>query len=245
MGIINLNHSKIVPRASFCSLLWSSLNICPVSPHSLHGRHGPEKRSNAQLLFIQGLLWSYSIQLPRKVEIWKSICSFLDLFLGHPLCQKPPRLLSGTTSVLLDSMMMLWRHLEDGALPRRVEIWKLICSFLDVSVGHPLCKIHLLRNHQHPHKLLDDALEGESERSENVKKGKKWKTWKREKELHSQAHSVTLIQNVHNFTQLDTSGYKWTPRETWPIIDSSGHWWTKIYTSKDEWTQLDTTSQKT
>jgi hypothetical protein len=31
------------------------------------------------------------------------ICSFLDVSLGHPLCQKPPRLISGTTSILLDS----------------------------------------------------------------------------------------------------------------------------------------------
>jgi hypothetical protein len=32
------------------------------------------------------------------------IRSFLDVSLGHPLCQKPPRLLSGTSSVLLDSL---------------------------------------------------------------------------------------------------------------------------------------------
>ena len=68
------------------------------------------------------------------------ICSFLDLSLGHPLCQKQQRLLSGTSSVLLDSMMMLWRHIGDGAFPRKVEIRKLICSFLDVSFRHPLCQ---------------------------------------------------------------------------------------------------------
>jgi hypothetical protein len=28
----------------------------------------------------------------------------VDVSLGHPLCQKPPRLLSGTSSVLLDSL---------------------------------------------------------------------------------------------------------------------------------------------
>ena len=75
--------------------------------------------------------------LPRQAEIWKLICSFLDVSLRHPPCQKPPRLLSGTSSVLLDSMMMLWRHIGYGALPKREEIWKLICSSLDVSLGHP------------------------------------------------------------------------------------------------------------
>ena len=75
-----------------------------------------------------------------RVEIWKFIGSFLDVYLGHPPCQKPPRLLSGTTSVLLDSMRIIWRHIGDGALPRKVEIGKLRCSFLDVSLGHPLCQ---------------------------------------------------------------------------------------------------------
>ena len=74
------------------------------------------------------------------VEIWKLICSLLDVSLGHPPCQKPQRLLSGTTSVLLDSRRMLWRHIGDEALPRKVEIWKLECSFLDVSLRHPYCQ---------------------------------------------------------------------------------------------------------
>ena len=39
-------------------------------------------------------------RLSWMVESWKLICSFLDVSLGHLLCQKPPRLLSGTTSVL-------------------------------------------------------------------------------------------------------------------------------------------------
>ena len=78
--------------------------------------------------------------LPRQAEIWKLICSFLDVSLRHPPCQKPSRLLSGTSSVLLDSMMTLWRHIGDGALPRQVEIWKLICSFLDVSLRHLPCQ---------------------------------------------------------------------------------------------------------
>ena len=78
--------------------------------------------------------------LSKRVETWKLICSFLDVSLGHPPSQKPPRLLSGTSSVLLDSMMTLWRHIGDGALPRQVQIWKLICSFLGVSLGHPPCQ---------------------------------------------------------------------------------------------------------
>ena len=68
------------------------------------------------------------------------ICRFLDVSLRPPPCEKPPRLLSGASSVLLDSMMTLWRHIGDGALSGQVEIWKFICSFLDVSLGHPLCQ---------------------------------------------------------------------------------------------------------
>ena len=75
--------------------------------------------------------------LPRQVEIWKLKCSFPDVSLSHPPCQKRSRLLSGTSSVLLDSMMTLWRHLGYRALPRQVEIWKLIFSFPDVSLRHP------------------------------------------------------------------------------------------------------------
>jgi len=77
-------------------------------------------------------------RLSRRVETWKLICSFLDVYFRHPQSQRPPRLLSGTSSILLDSMMTLWRHIWDGALPRKVEIWKLICSFLDVFLRHPL-----------------------------------------------------------------------------------------------------------
>ena len=70
----------------------------------------------------------------------RDIYSFLNVSLGHPPCQKPPKLLSGTSSVLLDFMMTLWRHMGDGALLRVVEIWKLICSFLDVSLRHSPCQ---------------------------------------------------------------------------------------------------------
>ena len=76
----------------------------------------------------------------RRVGTRKFICSFLDVFFWYPASQKTPRLLSGTSSVLLDSMMMLWRHIGDGALLRQVEIWKLICSFLEVSLRHPPCQ---------------------------------------------------------------------------------------------------------
>jgi hypothetical protein len=41
------------------------------------------------------------------------IRSFLDVYYGYSLCQKPPRLLSGTFSVLLDSL--------DDALERKNE----------------------------------------------------------------------------------------------------------------------------
>ena len=78
--------------------------------------------------------------LPRKVDIWKLIHTFLHVYYGYPLCQKPPRLLSGTTSVLLDSLDDALEIPRVRPLPRKVEIWKLIHSFLDVSLGHPLCQ---------------------------------------------------------------------------------------------------------
>ena len=60
--------------------------------------------------------------LSRNAEIWKFIHSFLDVSFRHQTCQEPPRLLSGTFSVLLDFKMMLWRHIGDEALSRKVEI---------------------------------------------------------------------------------------------------------------------------
>ena len=57
-----------------------------------------------------------------------------------------------------------------------------------------------------------------------------WKTGKsekHEKELHSQGPLVAFIQNVHNFTQLDTSGYNWTKVDTdgykFEHVNSMGH----------------------
>ena len=61
--------------------------------------------------------------LSRWEDIWKLICSFLNVSLRHLSCQKPPRLLSGTTRVLLDSMedtlMTLWRTQELDHFPGR------------------------------------------------------------------------------------------------------------------------------
>ena len=115
--------------------------LCQIPPRLLSGTSSVLKNSMM-------MLWTHigDGALPRQVEIWKLICSFLGISLGHPQCQKPLRLLSGTSSVLLDFMMTLWRHIGDGALPRQVEILKLICSFLGVSLGHPPC--------QKPPKLL-------------------------------------------------------------------------------------------
>ena len=117
-----------------CSFLGVSLRHLPSQkpPRLLSGA------SSVLLDFIM-TLWRHigDGAHPRKVEIQKLICSFLDESLGHPSCQKHPRPLSGTTSVLLDFMLTLWRHIGDEALPRKVENWKFICSFLDVSLGHP------------------------------------------------------------------------------------------------------------
>ena len=78
----------------------------------------------------------------RRKDIWILISSFLDVYLGHPVCQTPPRDLSGNNIVLLDSMMTLRRHIGEGALPRKVEIWKLMCNFPDVSLRHKLVVIY-------------------------------------------------------------------------------------------------------
>jgi hypothetical protein len=59
--------------------------------------------------------------LPRKAEIWKFIQTFLDVYYGYPLHQKPPRLLSRTTSVLLDSLDDALENQGIRPLPRKVE----------------------------------------------------------------------------------------------------------------------------
>ena len=84
--------------------------------------------------------------ISRKEEIWKLICSLLDVFLAHPICQKPPRLLSGTISVLLDSMDDALENPGVGLISRKEDIWKLICRLLDISLGHPLCQKPLRLN---------------------------------------------------------------------------------------------------
>ena len=61
-------------------------------------------------------------QLSMKVEIWKLICSFIDIYKRHPLYQKPPRLLSGTSSVLLDSLDEALENPAVRPLSRKVEL---------------------------------------------------------------------------------------------------------------------------
>ena len=78
-------------------------------------------------------------RVSRKVDIWKLIRSFLDVSLGHPLCPTPPRLRSGTSSVLLDSLDDALENPGVWPLSRRVEIWNFIRSFLNISLGRPLC----------------------------------------------------------------------------------------------------------
>ena len=128
---------KVETWKLICSFLDVSLENPPYQkpPRLLSG-------TSSVLLDSMMTLWRHigDGALPRQVQIWKFIRSFLDVTLRHPPCQKPPRLLSGTSGVLLDSMMTLGRHTGDGALPRQVEIWKLICSFLDVSLRHPPCQ---------------------------------------------------------------------------------------------------------
>jgi hypothetical protein len=55
-------------------------------------------------------------RVPRKVE------TYLGEYQGHPLCQKPQRLLSGTISVLLDSLDDAMENPGVGPLSRKVEI---------------------------------------------------------------------------------------------------------------------------
>ena len=106
--------------------------------------------------------------LSRMVETWNLIYSFIDVLFVHPPCQKQPRLLSGTTSVLLDSTMMIWRHIGNGAFPGQVEIFKFICSFLDVILERSTISKTTktpLRIFQRPLRFqgwhLDDSLENQ------------------------------------------------------------------------------------
>jgi hypothetical protein len=50
------------------------------------------------------------------------IQTFVDVYHGYSLCQKPSRLLSGTTSILLDSLNDTLENPGVGPLPRKVEI---------------------------------------------------------------------------------------------------------------------------
>ena len=60
--------------------------------------------------------------ITREVKLSKGELKETHVSLGHPPCHKAPRLLSGTTRVLLDPTMTLWGDIGDGALPRKVEI---------------------------------------------------------------------------------------------------------------------------
>ena len=148
--------------------------------------------------------------LSRFVEIWKWICSFLHITLGHPLCQQQQKILLGTTGVLLESMTMLWR----GDVKKVKKGWK-----------------------------SEESGKSEREKNKNWKKGKRWKSekkwekWERKKRKRwekSENKLTDSLQNVHNYTQLDTSGYKWTP------VDTIGLYWTNIDTGVHGWTNMDT-----
>jgi hypothetical protein len=60
--------------------------------------------------------------LSMKVAKRKLIGSSLDVSLGHPLCQKPPRIVSGTSSFLLDYLDDALENPGVGPLFRRVEM---------------------------------------------------------------------------------------------------------------------------
>ena len=80
--------------------------------------------------------------LPRRVEISKLIQTFLDVYYGYSWCQKQQRLLSGTTSVLLDSLDDALENPWVRPLSRRVEFWKLIASLMYIRY------IHYVKNQQ-------------------------------------------------------------------------------------------------
>ena len=58
---------------------------------------------------------------------------------------------------------------------------------------------------------------------------KKRKRWEK-----SENKLTDSLQNVHNYTQLDTNGYKWTP------VDTIGLYWTNMDTGVHGWTKRDT-----
>jgi hypothetical protein len=69
-----------------------------------------------------GLVFFRGVDMNLKIVASQGqISSKRALFLGNPLCQKPPRLLSGTTSFLLDSLddtwMILWKTQELDHFP--------------------------------------------------------------------------------------------------------------------------------
>jgi hypothetical protein len=84
------------------------------------------------------------------------IQTFFDVYYGYASCQTPLRLLLGTTSVLLDSLDDALENTGIMPLPRKVEIRKLIHTFLDVYYGYPDVKTskNPLRNLQRLLRLL-------------------------------------------------------------------------------------------
>ena len=75
---------------------------------------------------------------------WKLICSLLDASVGHPVCQKAPRILLGSNSFLLDSRMTLWRHIGDQHFPGR---W-IFENWYAASFMYPW-DIYYVKSHQH------------------------------------------------------------------------------------------------
>ena len=114
-------------------ILWISINS--KSPRLLPGT------TSVLLDSLDDALENQRVRpLPRKVDIWKLIQTFHVLYYGYPLRQKSPRLLPGTTSALLDSVDDTLENPGIKPLPRKVEIGKLIETFLDVYYGYPLCQ---------------------------------------------------------------------------------------------------------
>ena len=69
----------------------------------------PLRSLQSPLRHLDGALENTGVwPLSRRAETWKLICSFLEVSLRHPPCQKPPRLLSGASTVLLDSKDDTW-----------------------------------------------------------------------------------------------------------------------------------------
>ena len=107
---LELSTKSVLSTANFVENILSTKNLS-----SNRGHHWICRKHNESVAFCLSSPPPRFGRPYRKVKIWKLICSFLEISLGHPPCQKPWRLLSGTSKVILDSMMTLWRHMGDGA----------------------------------------------------------------------------------------------------------------------------------